>query len=83
MSRKIVLDIPDEIIEGIDAFKDRTNLPDEETAIFKLLKYALSMPPYFKDFDWELAEKEADEDILEDRMKAFSSADELLTDLKA
>jgi len=83
MSRKIVLEIPDEIIEGIDAFKDSTNLPDEETAIFRLLKYALSMPPYFKNFDWEIAEKEADEDILEGRIKAFSSVNELLTDLKA
>lgn len=83
MSHKIVLEIPDEIIEGIDAFKDSANLPDEETAIFRLLKYALSMPPYFKNFNWEMAEKEADEDIIEDRMKSFSSADELLTDLKA
>jgi hypothetical protein len=83
MSRKIVLEIPDDVIKEIDAFKDSAKIPDEEAAIFRLLRYALSMPPYFKDFDWQIAEKEADEDILEGRIKEFASADDFLTDLKA
>lgn len=82
MSRRIVLEMPDEIIEGIDAFKNRSNLPDEETAIFRLIQYALSLPSYFKDFDWREAEKEADEDIHQEKIKEFSSVDDFLADLK-
>jgi hypothetical protein len=46
-------------------------------------KYALSFPPYFKNYDWDKAEKEADNDIKKGRVKSFSSVDEFLADLKA
>jgi len=32
-------------------------------AIFELVKYALTLPTKFRNFDWKNAEKEADDDI--------------------
>jgi hypothetical protein len=43
----------------------------------------LTLPPYFKDFDWEKAEKEADAEIKAGKVKSFCSIDDFLVDLKA
>lgn len=82
-SHKITLEIPEEIFTEISEFKKKANISDDETAVFELLKYALTLPQYFKNYDWEKAEKEADEDIASGRIKSFSSLDELLADLNA
>lgn len=82
-THKITLDIPDEIFTEISEFKKRANITDDQTAVFELLRYALSFPEYFRNYDWERAEKEADEEIASGRVKTFSSADELLSELNA
>lgn len=78
---KITLEIPDDVFKGIAAFRERAHISDDKTAVFELVKYALTLPPYFKGFDWEKAEKEADADIAAGRVKSFSSVDEFLADL--
>lgn len=82
-AHKITIDIPDELFKEISEFKKRANIADDKIAIYRLLKNALSLPEYFMHFDWEVAEKEADEDIKTGKTKKFSSAEELLADLNA
>ncbi|MCX5813689.1 MAG: hypothetical protein NT178_14255 [Proteobacteria bacterium] len=82
-SHKITMDIPDEIFAGISDFKKKSKITDDAAAVFELIKYALSFPLYFKNYDWDKAEKEADNDIKKGRVKSFSSVDEFLADLKA
>ena len=80
---KITMEIPDEIFAGISDFKKKAKIADDAAAIFELVKYALTLPTYFSNFDWKKAEKEADDDIKQGRVKRFSSVDEFLADLKA
>ena len=82
-SHKITLEIPDEVFKEIADFRKRTHIGDDRTAVVELIKYALSLPPYFKAFNWEKAEKEADGDIAAGNVKSFSTVEEFLTDLKA
>jgi|APFre7841882590_1041340.scaffolds.fasta_scaffold104478_1 hypothetical protein len=81
--RKITLELSDEVFAELADFKKRANISDTKTAIFALIKYALTLPPYFKSFDWELAEKEADDEIASGNVKEFTSLDAFLADLKA
>ncbi len=80
---KITLQIPGEIYNDILSFKSRERIRDNKAAIVKLLKYALTLPPYFKDFDWKKAEQKADKDIKAKRVASFSSVDDFLADLKS
>ena len=61
-THKITLEIPDKIYAGIIAFSKKNHISDSGTAATELIKYALSLPPYFKYFDWDRAEEEADAD---------------------
>ena len=80
---KITIDIPDEIFAGIVDFKKKAHLTDNNSAIFELIKYALSFSPYFKNFNWEKAEKAAANEIKSSRVEHFFSVDDFLSDLKA
>lgn len=79
----VTLDIPGDVLKEIRKFKKSAHIRDDKSAVFELLKYALSLPAYFRDFDWAKAEKEADADIKAGRVRKFSTADDLLSDLKA
>lgn len=83
MGKKVVVELPNSMFNEVMRFKEELHLKDEQSAIYKLIRYALSLPPYFRDFNWENAETEANSDIASGRVKEFSSADELLTDLNA
>jgi len=80
---KITLEIPEKLFEEIADFKKKAHIADSKAAVFSLLKYALTLPPYFKDFDWKKAEKDADAEIKTGKTKRFSSVDDFLADLKA
>lgn len=82
-NHKIILEIPEDIYEGIADFRKRSRIRDANSAVIELIKYALALPPYFKGFDWKQAEKEADSDIKAGRVKSFSNVDDFLTDLKS
>ncbi len=83
MGKKVVIELPNNVFNEVIRFKEELHLKDEQSAIYKLIRYALSLPPYFRSFNWENAETEADSDIASGRIKEFSSADELLADLNA
>jgi hypothetical protein len=80
---KITLELPDEVLTELADFKKRANITDTKTAVFTLIRYALSLPQYFKNFDWEAAEKEADAEIASGKVKSFNTVDDFLADLKA
>jgi hypothetical protein len=82
-SHKITMEIPDELFLEIVNFKKKAHITDDAAAAFELIKRALTLPPYFTDFDWKRAEKVADEDIKKGRVKSFSAIDEFVADLKA
>jgi hypothetical protein len=82
-AHKITLEIPDEVFAEIEEFRKTANMANAESAMIRLIKYALSLPEYFKGFDWLKAEKEADEDIASGRIMTFASVDEFLADLNA
>ena len=46
-NHKITLEIPDDIFVGIVDFKKKAHISDNKSAIFELIKYALSFPSYF------------------------------------
>jgi hypothetical protein len=81
-SRKITLDLPEELYEEVEKFKKSSNIDDTKAAVFELLRYALILPPYFRNFDWAKAEAEAEADIAAGRVKCFSSVDKAMADLK-
>ncbi|MBU2026342.1 MAG: hypothetical protein KJ814_01815 [Proteobacteria bacterium] len=81
--RTITLEIPEDMAAELANFKRRSNITDTRAAVFELLKYALTLPPYFRNFDWEKAEAEADADIAAGRVECFTSVEDLLADLKA
>ena len=56
-TQKLLLNIPDNLVEQIDHYKDIAKEPSRSKTIIDLLKYALTLPPYFKDFDWQKAGK--------------------------
>lgn len=82
-AHKITVEIPDEFFREISDFKKREHIKDDKTAVFELIKYALTLPSYFSRFDWKKAEEEAEADIAAGNMKSFSSVDDFLADLRA
>ncbi|MCX8028333.1 MAG: hypothetical protein N3A62_10865 [Thermodesulfovibrionales bacterium] len=80
---KITIDISEEILKEIEEFKQRQNISDDSTAIFTLIKSALSLPEYFRTFDWQKAEIQADENILDGNIKTFEDVDEFISELNS
>ncbi len=60
-NEQVTIRVPRDKAKDIERLKKRTLRKTTEAAVTDLLKYALTLPPYFKDFDWERAE--ADEEI--------------------
>ncbi len=83
LPHRITIEISDALFSEISEFKKVQAIEDDTIAICRLIKNGLSIPEYFRDFDWQVAEKEADEDIKTGRTKGFSTVDELLADLNA
>ncbi len=62
-THKLTINLSDDLLDEIDKFKENTHKPSRAVAVAELIKYALTLPPYFKKFNWKQAEKEANEDI--------------------
>lgn len=82
-THKITLEIPDKIYAGIIAFSKKNHIRDSGTAVTELIKYALSLPPYFKKFDWDRAEEETDAEIKSGNVMEFSNVDDFLNELNS
>ena len=81
-TQKLTINLSNDLVQEIEHYKKITAEPSRSQAIIDLLKHALTLPPYFKGYDWKKAEAEADKAIAEGRVKSFKSVKELLADLK-
>jgi metal-responsive CopG/Arc/MetJ family transcriptional regulator len=62
-TRKLTIDLTDDVLEEIERYKKSTQKNSTEEAVTELIRHALTLPPYFREFSWERAELEADEEI--------------------
>lgn len=81
-TQKLTINLPDDLVKEIEHYKEVADEPSRSQAIIDLLKHALTLPPYFKGYDWEKAEAEADKAIARGRVKSFETVEEFLKDLK-
>ena len=81
-SHELTISINNYILEEIERYKESTHKQNIEEAVIELINYALSLPLYFKKFDWEKAEYEADKEIAAGKTKSFDIVEDLISDLK-
>jgi hypothetical protein len=82
MARTVTITLTDDVLEGVEQYKKAAHKPNTEEAVAELIKYALTLPPYFRDFDWEKAEAEADKEIAAGKIKSFASVEDFIAALK-
>ena len=80
--RELTIKIPDDIFDEIERYRKSANKPNTEEAVAELIEYALSLSPYFREFNWEKAEAEADKEIAAGQTKSFDSIEDFILDLK-
>jgi len=81
-SRAVTITLTDDVFEEIERYKKSAGKTNTEEAVSELIKYALTLPPYFREFDWEKAEAEADKQIASGKIKSFDSIEDFIADLK-
>lgn len=80
-SKKVCITLSDDLLYEIDRFKGSRQ--SRSATIANLLRYALTLPPYFREYDGENAEKEADNAIRNGNVESFNTIEEFLSDLKS
>lgn len=83
MAKKLTIEIPDDLLHEIDLYCKTSRKESASEAVVDLLKSALTLPEYFRNFDWEKAEKEADELAASGKVKTANSVEELVKDLES
>jgi len=81
--KKLTVELPEDLLREIDNYREETHKDSTSAAVVELLKSALVLPDYFRNFDWEAAEKEADESIKTGELKSFDIVDDFIADLKS
>ncbi len=81
-SHELTISLSDDMIEEIEKYKKFMCKQTIEEAITELINYALTLPLYFKKFDWEKAEDEADKEIAAGKTKSFEAVEDFISDLK-
>jgi len=81
-TRALRITLTDDVFEEIERYKISAKKTNTEEAVTELIKYALTLPPYFNEFDWEKAEAEADREIASGKTKSFDSVEDFIADLK-
>ena len=60
---KLIIQVPKDLLDRVDDYRFMHRKNSRAETVRELLDYALTLPPYFKDWDWEKAEAKADEAI--------------------
>lgn len=81
-TQELTITLSDKVLDEVKRYKKLLHKKSTGNAVAELVKYALTLPPYFKGFDWKKAEAEADKEIASGKTKAFKSAEDFLSDLK-
>lgn len=81
---KLIVDVERDLLDRIDDYRFTHRKHSRAETVRELLEYALTLPPYFKDWNWEKAEAEADEDIKTGRLTGpFDNPQDLIKSLKS
>mgnify|MGYP001567477667 FL=1 len=81
-TQELTITLSDKVLDEVKKYKKLLHKKSTGDAVAELIKYALTLPPYFKNFDWKKTEAEADEEIASGKTKSFISAEDFLSDLK-
>lgn len=81
-TQELTITLSDKVLDEVKKYKKLLHKKSTGDAVAELIKYALTLPPYFKNFDWKKAETEADEEIAAGKIKSFNSVEDFITDLK-
>ena len=60
---KLIIQVPKDLLDRVDDYRFTHRKHSRAETVRELLDHALTLPPYFKDWDWEKAEAGADEAI--------------------
>ncbi|MBF0377878.1 MAG: hypothetical protein HQK72_10395 [Desulfamplus sp.] len=71
--------LPNNILEKIEKLRNKKSVED---TIIDLINYALKMPQYFMEFDWNESEYEADKEISAGLTKSFNNVEDFIAELK-
>jgi len=77
-NHELKISLSKKTLEEIERYKESTHKKSTENAVTELIEYALTLPQYFKSFDWEKAEAEADKEIAARKTKAANTPSSLL-----
>jgi len=78
---KLTITISDEVLAKINQYKKDANKSDLDEAVNELISYALKLPKYYRDFNWEKAEQVADSEIAYGQTESFDTVEDFLSDL--
>lgn len=81
-TQELTIILSDKVINEVKRYKKLLHKKSTSAAVAELVEYALTLPPYFKGFDWKKAEAKADKEIASGKTKAFKSAEDFISDLK-
>lgn len=70
------------MLEEIKRYKNITHKQNIEDAVRELINYALNLPLYFRKYNWERAEDEADKEIDSNKTKSFDTVENFISDLE-
>ncbi|OQX77510.1 MAG: hypothetical protein B6D61_07095 [Bacteroidetes bacterium 4484_249] len=79
---RLTIDLSGDMLEEIKRYKDITHKQNIKEAVNELIKYALNLPLYFRQFDWKKSEEDADNEIALGNVKSFDTVDDLISDLE-
>ena len=82
VQHELIIHLPKGTLKEVEKYKKSQRKQNIEEAVIELIQYALTLPSDFKDFDWEKAEAEADEEIRAGKTKSFDTVEDFLADLK-
>ncbi len=80
-NHELKISLSKKTLEEIERYKESTHKKSTEDAVTDLIEYALTLPQYFKSFDWEKAEVEADKEIAAGKTKSFNTIEDFISDL--
>ncbi|MFQ5686201.1 MAG: hypothetical protein ACE5GV_06020 [Candidatus Scalindua sp.] len=78
---ELTINLSKKTLEEIKRYKVSTHKKSTEDAVTELIEYALTLPQYFKGFDWEKAEAEAGKEIATGQTESFNTVEDFISDL--
>lgn len=76
------ISLSDDMMEEIEKHKKLRHQRSLEETVVDLIDYALKLPQYFTDFDWQKAEDAADHEISSGKTESFETVEQFLADLE-